>query len=137
MLSLLHSSFSLSSEIIYKVCFLLIKTRILALLPSLLHLHDLLKVALLILITYCLVDNLISAQVMHLIIKTLGLRCLAQNSTLPASYSLTRVLNQLKVLVNFLLIALVQEHQVIAILKHSSQTLAAQITCPLHMQSGF
>lgn len=66
MLSLLHSSFSLSGEIIYKVCFLLIKTRILALLPSLLHLHDLLKVALLILITYCIVDNLISAQVMHL-----------------------------------------------------------------------
>lgn len=66
MLSLLHCSFSLSNKIIYEVCFLLIKTRILALLPSLLHLHDLLKVALLTLITYCLVDNLISAQVMHL-----------------------------------------------------------------------
>ena len=69
MLSLLHSSFSLSNKIVYKTCFLFLKTMILALLPSLLHLHDLLKVALLMLITYCLVDNpanLISAQVMHL-----------------------------------------------------------------------
>lgn len=51
MFSLLHCSFSLSNKIIYKVCFQLIKTGILALLPSLLHLHDLLKVDLLILIT--------------------------------------------------------------------------------------
>lgn len=66
MLSLLHCTFSLNNAIIYKICFLLITTRILALLPSLLHLYDLLKIALLTLITYCLVDNLISAQVMHL-----------------------------------------------------------------------
>lgn len=48
---------------------------ILALLPSLLHLHDLLKVVLLMLITYRPVDNpanLISAQVMHLDCKTPG-----------------------------------------------------------------
>jgi len=42
---------------INKTCFLLIKTMILALLPSLLHVHDLLKVAQLMLITYCPVDN--------------------------------------------------------------------------------
>jgi len=48
---------------------------ILALLPSLLHLHDLWKVALLMLITYHLVDNpanLISAQVMHFDCKNPG-----------------------------------------------------------------
>lgn len=69
MLSLLPSTFSSSNIIIYKACFLFIKTMILPLLPSLLHLHDLLKAALLTLITYCLVGNtanLVSAQVMHM-----------------------------------------------------------------------
>lgn len=70
----------------YKTCFLFIKTMILALLPSLLRLHDLLKVALLMLITYCLVDNpasLISALIMHLDCKNAGFQmfCTKFNTT--------------------------------------------------------
>lgn len=110
---------------------------ILALLPSLLHLYDLLKVFLLMLITFCLVDNpanLISAQVMHFNCKNPEFQVFNTKFNATCKLFTNQRASLTQVLVNFLFV-LAQE--VIALWRHSSQILAAQFTCTVQMQSEF